>query len=229
MSNYNVGVNYAHDVVSGKIIACKQVKQACQRFIDDLERPEFDFHFDIEHANHVIDFLETFNKHVQGGEWAGTTIKLEPWQIFVLINMYGWRDKENNRRFRNVILEVARKNGKSLFASALAIYESLFGDDGGEIFSLATKRDQAKKAWDVAKLMIERADKRVSNQFVCSQYNIVCKEKGTKYVTLGRDSKSEDGHNPSMNIFDEAAAYGDRNLVEVMTSTTGARLSLIHI
>ena len=229
MSTYLDGVKYAEDVKAGKIVACKQVRQACSRFLGDQKRKDFRFSFNIERANHVLNFIETFIKHVQGKQFAGQTVDLEPWQVFVLINMYGWRDEYDNRRFQNVVLEVARKNGKSLFASALAVYEAMFGDDGGEIFSLATKRDQAKKAWDVARAMIEKSDSRVRDQFTCAQHAIVCKTKGTKYVTLGRDSKSEDGHNPSMNIFDEAAAYGDRNLVEVMTSATGARSDFLNL
>ena len=228
MSNYNAGINYAEDVVSGKIVAGKYVRLSCQRFLDDLKRTDWRWKFDIKRANHVIQFMEQGINHVTG-PLAGTLLKLEPWQIFVLSNIYGWVDEEETRRFQYVILEIARKNGKSLFASAMAVYDLLFGEEGGQVYSLATKRDQAKIAWEAAYQMIQKAPKKVKDRFVTTKIAIANESKWSKYVALGRDSKSLDGLNPTLNIFDEAAAYSDRNLVEVMTSATGARKTFLHL
>ena len=228
-STYQMGIKYAEDVVNGDIVACKQVKQACERFLNDLKRDDWRWSFSIKRANHIIGFMEFGIKHVKG-PLAGQTLKLEPWQVFILINIYGWVDEENDeRRFRYVLLEIARKNGKSLFASAMAIYDLLFGDEGGEIYSLATKRDQAKIAWDAAKRMVEKSAEEVRDRFQLHQSSITEASRWSKYVPLGRDSKGLDGLNPSLNIFDEAAAYSDRNIVEVMTSATGARLNFLNL
>ena len=176
----------------------------------------------------VCAFLENGVKHVKGPK-AGELLVLEDWQCFCLCNIYGWRDKDKIRRFRSVILQVARKNGKTIFASGLALYEMLFGEEGGEVYSLATKMDQAKLAWDGAKQMLSKSVPQVREQFKIVTNQITNQRKWSKYVPLGRDSKSLDGLNPSLCIYDEAAAYSDRNLVEVMTSATGARDNFMHL
>ena len=162
--------------------------------------------------------------------WLARKIKLEPWQTFILINIYGWWNAKGVRRFNYVILEIARKNGKSIFASALALYEMAFGQEGGEVYSLATKRDQAKICWDVAARMIQRGPASLKKRYKTTQAAIVNYENWSKYVALGRDKDTHDGLNPSMNIFDEAAAYKDRNTVDVMTSATGSRAgNFVHL
>ena len=227
-TTYKSGVEYAEKVVAGDIVANKYVIAACRRFISDLQRTDWEWKFDPECANDILAFIELGTKHIKG-PLAGELIKVEPWQAFCLINIYGWVNDKGIRRFQYVILEVARKNGKSLFASAMALYEMIFGEEGGEIYSLATKRDQAKIAWEGAVQMAHKAPSMVSDKFKATQSALVNESNWTKYVPLGRDSKSLDGLNPSLNIFDEAAAYSDRNLVDVMTSATGARDNFMHL
>ena len=151
MRNYvKMGRRYAKDVVSGDITACLYVRQACQRFLDDETREDFEWVLDEQRVNHVCGWVENAIRHVKG-PLAGKNLKLEPWQVFILMNVYGWMDHDDHiRRFQYVILEIARKNGKSLFASALALYDMIFGEEGGEVYSLATKRDQAKICWEAA-------------------------------------------------------------------------------
>ena len=227
--SYHIGIKYAEDVVKGKIISCKYIKQACQRFLDDLDKENWRWKFDIKRANHVIAFVENAICHTKG-ELAGQPLKLEPWQIFCLINIYGWVDDDDIRRFNYNLLEVARKNGKSLFASGLAIYELIFGEEGGEIYSLATTRDQAKICWDGTARMIEKADPKIRNRFKITTGAIVEEQNWSKFVPLSRDvKKTGDGTNPSFNIFDEASQYEDRNTIEVQTSGTGARKNFAHL
>ena len=227
-STYHTGVKYAEDVVSGKIIAGKFVSAACQRFLDDLERDDWRWNFSISHANHILEFMENMIHHVTG-PLAGKKLKLEPWQSFALINIFGWLDDSGIRRFQYVIMLVARKNGKSLFASSLAIYEMIFGEEGGQIYSLATKMEQAKIAFDAAVRIVEKAAPQVRDRFKHRTNNLSNISNWSVYKPLGRESKSLDGLNPSLNVFDEAAAYSDRNLVEVMTSATGARDNFLHL
>ena len=222
MATYLDGVQYAQDVVDGKILNCKYIIQACQRFLDDLEREDWKWKFNVEKANHALLFVEHSIVHVKG-PLAGEAIKLEPWQVFILVNLFGWFDDDEVRRFNYAVLEIPRKNGKSIFASALAIYEMAFGQEGAEVYSLATKRDQAKICWDVAARMLERGPKALKKRFKTTQSKIVNYENWSTYTPLGRDSKSHDGLNPSLSIFDEAAAYSDPHIVSVMESATGAR------
>ena len=231
MMNYSTRAKrYAKRVVDEKIVTSRYVKLACKRFLNDLANKDLDYKFDERYANHICAFMENGINHIKG-PLAGKLLKIEDWQIFYLSNIYGWRLKSNEKikRFQYVILEVARKNGKSLFASGLAIYEMLFGEEGGEVYSLATKQDQAKIAWEAAVQMINKSVSEVKEQFKIVTNKISNQNKWTTYTPLGRDSKSLDGLNPSFCIFDEAAAYSDRNLVEVMTSATGARDNFTHL
>lgn len=217
---------YATAVVDGDIVACKNVILACQRFLNDLQK-DWRWEFSEKHANHVCAFMEHGIRHNKG-PLEGQLLKLEDWQCFVLCNMYGWRDG-NSRRFRYALLQVARKNGKTLFASGLAIYEMIFGGNGCEVYSLATNRDQAKLAWVGAEDMIRASVKDVSDQFKVVTNHISNASTRSFYKPLSKESKSLDGLNPSLCIYDEAAAYSDRNLVEVMESATGARDNFLHL
>ena len=140
-----------------------------------------------------------------------------------MINIYGWVDDNLIRKHQTVILEIARKNGKSLFASAVAIYDLLYGEEGGEVYSLATKQEQAKICFDAAERMLKTADDRVADQFKIVTNQITNKKTWSKYKALSKDSHRLDGLNPTVCIFDEAAAVEDRNLFGVMTTAVGAR------
>ena len=227
MNYTDKAIKYANDVVEGNIIACRYVTKACQRFLNDLKKKNWRWKYSAKHANHICGFMEHGIKHVKG-PLAGELIKLEPWQCFVLCNIYGWRDGKI-RRFQVALLEIARKNGKTIFASGLALYDMMFGEEGGEVYSLATKMDQAKLAWEGATQMIAKAHPDVKSKFKVVTNQITNQHNWSYYKPLGRDSKSLDGLNPSLCIFDESAAYSDRNIVEVMTSATGARDNFLHL
>ena len=133
MKNYvEVSKNYARSVVSGDIVSCRYVRLACERFLRDLEKTNWRWFFDEDRAKEVCVFVEHAIKHVKGPK-AGEALLLEPWQIFILTNIYGWIDANKIRKHQYVVLEIARKNGKSLFASAMALYEMLKGEEGGAV------------------------------------------------------------------------------------------------
>lgn len=117
MTEYTA-MQYIEDVVSGKQVACKWVRLACQRHLDDLAHgADRGLWFDEDAAKHIIDFFQ-FCRHSKG-QWAGQTIHLEPWQQFILWVAFGWMRADEDsgdpvRRFRTVYEEVARKNGKAL-------------------------------------------------------------------------------------------------------------------
>ena len=224
MSSPAAGWKYARDVVAGDIVAGELVTLACQRALDDLASPG-PWVYSEEHANHFIQFCQ-FIKHVKG-PMAGESFDIEPWQAFIFTQIFGWRSAANpkERKYRECLVEVARKNGKSFFSSALSLYELLFGDEGAEIYSVATKQDQARIVWESAGAMASKMDERLSGRIAQTVSAITCKDRFSTFKALGRDSKSLDGLNPSMVIIDEAGAITDRNVIEVMTSAVGARLS----
>ena len=228
MKYTNKAIGYAKDVVYGKIASSKYVKLSCDKFLKELKKEDWEWYYSHKHGEHICSFMENGIKHFKG-PLRGKLIKLEPWQCFILCNIYGWMNKEGIRRFQYVILEIARKNGKTLFASGLAIYDLIFNKEGAEVYSLATKQDQAKLAWDGAVSMLNSSVPDIKEQFKIVTNKISNASKGSTYTPLGRDSKSLDGLNPSLSIYDEAAAYSDRNLVEVMTSATGARDNFLNL
>ena len=124
----NVSVNaanrYARNVVAGKIDACKWVRLACKRHLDDLEASKarsFKWKFDKAQAERVCAFVQLL-PHTKG-KWARERrlIKLEPWQLFIFCSVFGWVSKKNGlRRFREVYCEIPRKNGKSVIAAGIA-------------------------------------------------------------------------------------------------------------
>ena len=224
---------YALDVVAGKVVAGVLVTQACHRALEDLKEsegnPESTWVFSDPAATHFLQFC-TFIKHVKGS-LAGKPFDLEPWQLFLFAQVFGWRRRsnKNERRFREVIVEVARKNGKSFICSAISLYELLFGDSGAEVYSVATKTEQAKIVWDSAGEMAKKMDPRLGGKLSQTVSSIKCDERFSSFKPLARDSKSLDGLNPSLVIIDEAGAIEDQNVVGVMTSAVGARLSPLII
>lgn len=228
---------YARAVVSGDLVSCKYVKASCQRHLDDLHRSETDpswpYRFDPEKAGRPCHFIELL-PHIKGdfakpqvidGRIVRPHIKLEDWQIFNVAVPFGWVHRKTGlRRFRRIYLEVARKNAKSTLAAGLALFMlSADGEQGAEVYSTATKKDQAKIVWEVAQQMVLREPDFKLLGVGCSQRAIFQGTSGSKYEPLGRDSDSLDGLNTHCFISDELHAQKDRGIYDVLDSSTGAR------
>src|SRR5512136_2407658 len=113
---------YVEGVLNGEIVAGRFVKQAVQRYLDDREHEaERAFHFDEGAANHAMRFIENFLFH-STGRWAGMPFLLEPWQAFIIWNIFGFKREDESRRFRIAHIEVGRKNGKSTLGAAVGVY-----------------------------------------------------------------------------------------------------------
>ncbi len=217
-------MQYCLDVVEGRIRAGKWVRLACRRHLEDLEKgPGRGLYFDEEAARHVIEFFG-FLKHSKG-EWAGQGFDLEPWQQFYLWCKYGWMKEGGGRRFNTSHLEIARKNGKTTLAAGEALY-LLFADGemGAEVYSVATKKDQARICFEEAKRMV-RASPFLSKYLGVFKHNIHCEATAGKFEPLGRDYDSLDGLNVHAAVCDELHAWKYRDLYEVIDTATGARTS----
>ena len=141
------------------MVAGELVRSACQRHLDDLETGhERGLVFDEDLAQYALDYFPNNLKHSKG-EWAGEPFCLEPWQQFCTAAVFGWIQANGRRRFRQVYIEVARKNGKTTWLAGIGVL-MLEGDDepGAEVYSAATKRDQAKLCFNEAKQMVKRGD-----------------------------------------------------------------------
>lgn len=152
--------SYARAIVSGKIPACIQVRQACQRHLDNLAEStkpgnSYPYKFDKNKSERILDFAQQM-KHVKG-KWAGQFFQLEPWQCFFLGVSFGWVRKEDGfRRFREIYSEIPRKNSKSTMAAIIGLYMfAMDGEQGAEVYSAATSEAQAfeifRPAWKMTK------------------------------------------------------------------------------
>lgn len=216
--------DYAEKVISGEILAGKKVILAAKRFINDLERQEdddFEYYFDNERANKVIGFMEILPdpKTMQA-------YPLADFQRFIIGNMYGWWRKDDNskRRFRKGMLSMARKNGKSILISGVALYEFLLGNSPAfsrQIFCTANDKKQANIVFTMIKKRLNSLRSRDGDT-----------KRGTKVVrdeirnlddysyvrALSKDTGTVDGFEPHIGILDEYAASKTTEMMELLES-----------
>lgn len=216
---------YATSVVRGDTLACEDIKLACQRFLDMVERKDAPYEFVPSKAEHILKFAK-FCRHVKGPD-AGKPIELEGFQVLFLAAVYGFRDKRDHskRWVTDVILFVPRKSGKTTLASIISLYELLFGEAGPEVFTLATNREQASICFDSSKAIMESMVPELQSRFI--PYRSELKKAGdstSTYRALSRENrKTGDGKNPSCAMIDEAAQIIERGSIEVLHSGMGAR------
>lgn len=213
---------YIDGVMSGEIVACKWVVLAVKRHLADLKTGgKRGLWFDEDEARRGVMFMEAL-PHSKG-KWAGKLVPKQPWQCFIWWCVWGWKRADGKRRFRSVLVVVARKNGKSTDAAAAALKCLVCdGELGAEVYSLATKRDQAKIVWGEARKMVLKSP---SLKKIISTYrdSLVVDSTESVYKPLGRDADTLDGHNPSAAIIDEIHAHKTREIWDVIESGVGAR------
>jgi phage terminase large subunit-like protein len=218
---------YAQAVVKGKIVACKWVKLACKRHLDDLKasrRKAFPYYFDEDAANKVCTFLSLM-PHTKG-KWARKRelIELQPWQCFAFTTLFGWKIKKNNRRrYRRAYFAVPRKNGKSIIGSGIGLYMfSVDGEFGAEVYSGATTEAQAWEVFRPAKQMLERTPElqEALGAEVWAKSLLVPADGSRFEPVIG---KPGDGASPSCAIVDEYHEHDSSDLVDTMETGMGAR------
>lgn len=219
----DVGTRYAEQVVSGEIPACRWVRLACQRQLDDLQRADWKWKFDRDKANRVCRFLELL-PHIKG-RWKTGNLKLEPWQCFALTVVFGWVDSAGLRRFRKALIVIPRKNGKTFLAAGVGLYLlAIDGEPGAEVVSAATSRDQAKLSWEVAKRIVQRTPEFQAQFGVAAMaHAIVVESQAATFKPLSRDADTLEGLNPHGWIVDELHAHKTREVFDVLDEATGAR------
>jgi phage terminase large subunit-like protein len=213
---------YGRAVMAGEIPVCKWTRLAVERHYTDIDTGhERGLWFSDAHAQHALEsFL--FLRHSKG-EWAGKTLELSPWQQFWVALAFGWMRADGTRRFREVWEEVPRKNGKSTKLSGIGLYLFFFdGEGGAEVYTAATKMEQARITHDEAIRMVQ-ASPHLRRHISERRSELFVRGKADKFVPLGRDSKSMDGLNPHGAILDEVHAHPDRTIYDVIKSGQGAR------
>ncbi len=211
---------YADDVLSGKIIACQYVKDVCTRYLSWLHRTDICFWPD--KADRVIDFVQKL-EHFQG-RWAGQKFILSDWQKFIIYFVYGFYYVNTDERvIKHVILDCARKQGKSMFVAALSLY-ALIGErePAAEIDLVANSRQQSHILFDMCKNVSKRMDKK--GRHLKSTLNRVKYDKTDSFIqVLASDAASLDGYSASMFVEDEMHAAKSTALYDVLSSSQGAR------
>ena len=176
--------------------------------------------FNIQAAEHAIAFFG-FLRHSKG-EWAGQTFALTPWQAFVVGSLFGWQRADGLRRFRTAYCAVPRKNGKSTLSAGIALYLLVAdGEQGAEVYSAATTREQARIVFKEAKRMVSSPALRRRVQVLINNLNV--EASASRFMPLSSDASSMDGLNVHGAIIDELHAHKTRDVVDVLDTATGAR------
>lgn len=225
--NVNAANKYARDIVAGRIPACKWVKLACQRHLDDLKKAEkrnYPYYFHKEAAEVVCMFVQSL-PHTKG-KWAAERklIELESWQKFGFCVVFGWkRKKDKTRRFREVYKEIPRKNGKSVDAAGTANYMfTMDGEFGAEVYCGATTEKQAWEVFRPAKIMVNRTPQLLEAFGIeVNASNMNRPDDGSKFEPVV--GNPGDGSSPSCAIQDEFHEHKTPDSYETMITGMGAR------
>ena len=180
------------------------------------------YHYDQDAADRASEFFPAFLKHAKG-EHAGQPFDLLPWQDKLVRDIFGWKRADGMRRYRRVYVEVPRKSGKSQIAAGIGLY-LLFadGEAGAEVYSAAADRDQAAIVFDAASSMVEESLDLMSRSRVYRR-SIVIEKTRSSYKVLSADVSTKHGLNAHGIIFDELHTQPNRDLWDVLTTSTGAR------
>jgi phage terminase large subunit-like protein len=225
----DVVTQYALDVVAGRIVAGKLVRKACERHLADLASGhERGLQWDPAAAMKAIGFFPLL-RHYKGqwgprpGHPEGDPIILGGWQQFIVGSIFGWKLASGLRRFRNVYIEVAKKNGKTLMAAGIGLLLAFFDDEpGAEVYFGATKRDQAKIGWSDAVQMV-RKNLGLRGRIKIGATALSRQAQAQKCQPLGKDSDSDQGINVHGAIIDELHVHDDRDLLNNLETATSAR------
>lgn len=222
---------YARDVIDGKEVAGELEILACKRYLTDRARETdengWPYYFDEWHAADPCDFIEKL-PHVEG-EWQHETLILEPWEIFILVNVFGFRVgfgvREGKRRFIQVYIEVGRKNGKSPLSAGIALYcQNCEDEPGPQVKTAATTGKQARIVFDVAKAMVEKTPQlRAAFDLQPMAHSIVSNHNWGSIQPIHAKAETQDGLNVHCSIIDELHAHKNRKLFDVLKSARGAR------
>ena len=214
---------YVQAIRAGKCIVSARIRRVYESLAAEIKSPSKPYVFDQSKAERPIEFIERFCKHSKG-EWAGKPVRLELFQKAFISALFGFvHETTGIRRYRETMFYVARKNGKSTMLSGLALYMLIADNEAGaEVYSVASKRDQARIVFDEVLNMVKQSPdliqilrKRKSDLYFPLTFS--------KMQPLGKNSDTLDGLNSHLVIMDELHSIKDRNLYEVMRQSQSAR------
>ena len=219
-------LSYANKVLNGEIVTGKLIKLAAKRYLNFFDRE--DIYFDGSKCDKVINFISKL-KHFSGRS-SGKNFILEEWQKWIVYNIFGFYYKDTGLRMTNkVFILVARKNGKSAFASALCLYGLLCdGEDGAQVLNVANSREQGKLLFDMECNLLKSIDPK--GKHLHTYRDRIKYPKTNSYSRcLSSDSTGLDGLSASFFVCDETHEYADSKLWDVLISSQGFRSNPLAI
>lgn len=229
-----VATKYARDVIAGRIPSSAITKRAAGRHLSDIDRQgmaDFEWTFNESEAARVCRFAQLM-PHIKG-EWAliaedgsKPTIKLEPWQVFILASLFGWVHRETGmRRFRTAYIEVPRKNAKSTLAAIIVLYMAfLDGEPGAGVYTAATTREQARIVFDDSRAMA-LAVPELQRRFgvMVERHQILQPSTNSVLKPITREQSANEGWSVHCGCLDELHAHKSADIYEVLDQGRGAR------
>lgn len=213
-------IQYAEDVLSGKIVTGNYIKLAAARFFRLMNDERYEFRED--KVEQVCEFISIIHHYT--GKHAGKPFILEAWQEWIVASMYGFYLKGTNERLvQSAYIEMARKQGKSAFASALCLYHLIAdGEMNAEVYMAANSKDQAKVSFNMASNFSKMLDP--GKEFLDPYRDTIKYERTLSFLkVLAADSSKLDGPNASMYLIDEYHAAKNSGVKDVLQSSQGMR------
>ncbi len=213
-------LNYIDDVQSGAVPVCEHVRNAIKRYVNDRANG---WAFSESYAQHAVEFIEQLEHST--GDYAGKAFELEPWQAFIVYNLFGFLNEDGSRRFTRAYVEVPRKNGKSTFSSAIMLYGLIADDEpAAQVYSAATKLDQAMMVFGESVRVCQNLPWLNESLTVNNSVNnrrIVYGQ--SLYKPLEWNPNKQDGLNTHFACIDEYHAHPNDELYNVIRNSMGAR------
>ncbi|MFG3610990.1 terminase large subunit [Rummeliibacillus stabekisii] len=224
MANKDAATQYAIDVVEGKVIACKQLIQSCQRHLNDLERSKSDdypYTYNVKKAEKAINFMNMLPDPA-----TGKPMKLARFQVFIVSNIFGWVYKDTGyRKYNKALISMARKGGKSILISGVCLYELLFGKYpkfDKQIFTTANSREQASIVFKMIKnqlMALRKQSKSIRKLTKIVRNEITVPTTQSVLKPLSKDTSSLDGLNVLISVHDEQHENKNTDMIELMESS----------
>jgi phage terminase large subunit-like protein len=222
-ADYNPILEYWQLIESGKEVVSKKIYYTYQKLARDSLDNTGDFFYSPKRATHCIEFIENYCKHSKG-IFGGKPIILELWQKALIASVFGFIDIEGSRKYRRCVLIIAKKNGKSLLASALGLYLMVMDNEpGAEVYAVATARDQAKIIWNESRRMVKKSPKLLK-KIKCLVAEMNSEFNDSVFKALASDSDNLDGLNIHGVLMDELQQWKNgKALYDMMADGTIAR------
>ena len=221
--DYNPILEYWEKIQSGEEIVSDKVRRTYKKVVHDIEHPD-EYFYSSKRANHVLEFFENYCHHSKGRA-GGQKVILELWEKAMLATVFGFIDINGIRKYREALLIVGKKNGKSLLASGVGLYMQVAdGEQGPEVYAVATKRDQAKIIWTEAKRMVKKSPKLLKRiKPLVAELSSEDFNAGT-FKPLASDSDTLDGLNVHCGLMDEIHQWKDgKRLYDIIADGVTAR------